>query len=260
MSRLILLTFALLGGCARPAPPADAGAPAALPADAPTAEALFQAAAAALGAPDALAAVRSTAGRGVVQIQAQGIVAGLTLAQVAPGDLRTALDFPGVGLMEEGVYQGVAWALDPMGGPRIKQGVEAAQAVRAAAMDLEWNLGAYFPQAETVALDALNGEPVWVVRATPAEGPEELLYFRVSDGLHVGGLVRYSTLMGEFATQMSFSDHREIDGVKFAFLSTISQGPVTSQIQMSEVLLNPAEPPNVAPPDEIQALIAAGTP
>ena len=98
----------------------------------PEPDALFAAALAASGGESALRSHHTMILRGVLRVPDQGIDAPIVECFRAPGDSFTVVDYAGVGRFESGVLDGVVWADDPTGGPRIKAGAERAEAARSA--------------------------------------------------------------------------------------------------------------------------------
>ncbi len=252
--RSLLLSFALLlaPACA----PKTGSTEPVVTRSMPEADEVIARAIARSGGEDAIRSHSSVRLEGEMRMAAQGIVATMRMVQQAPGELYSVVDLPGVGLMEEGVSNGVAWARDPLSGPRIKEGVERAQALRSADPYYLLNLHQHFERIETRGRMDLEGRKVWVLSMVPKEGKEELGYFDVGTGDWVGSRMLAETAMGNIQITTLNDDYREIDGMWIAHRMRVVNALMSTEIVWQSVTFDP--PDLVVPPmpDEVRALIA----
>lgn len=249
---LLTAALALVPGCARDAAPVNAGAE--LPAP-PSATDVLAAAVRASGGEEALRAHQSCRMTGTFSMAAQGITGQMTLWSTAQGQVYSRVELEGIGRMEEGVDGGVPWSKDPLTGPRIKEGVEAVQALRAADFHQLLNLATHYPSAETVGRGTLEGAAVYELRLTPTEGPPETWYFDVQSGLPVGSKVTLQTAMGDVTVTSVNSDFREIGGQVVPTQTTMTNSLMSTSIRWTEIVWDPPDLGMPPLPDDVRALI-----
>ena len=192
-----------------------------------------------------------------IEIAGQGIQ-GVGTMYRAEGMSYAEMEIPGVGKMEEGVHNGVAWDKSAMLGARLKKEDESYTAVRQAAMDVEWNWRQHYT-AELIESAEAAPEPSDVVVLKPKDGgnPETRYYSRAT-GLLVKMSTKQKSPMGEIPMNLLISDYRAVDGVKIAFKTTVMVGPQQMEMLQESVLNNvPIPPAKRLPPADIQALMNA---
>lgn len=254
---LLLAALALGAGCAHRG---DAAGSAGAEQPLPPADEILARAVQAVGGEEALRAHRSSRMTGTFLMPAQGIQGEMTLWATAEGVMYSRVLIEGIGVMEEGVDGDLAWSKDPLTGPRIKSGVEAIQAKRAADFYLLLNLTSHYATRETVRRTEIDGVPVIEVRLAPAEGPEELAWFDPTTGLELGSKMTLQTAMGDVTVTSMSSDFRDVGGVKIPFQTTMKNSLMTSTITWSEVVWDPAELGMPPVPDDVRALAPAPSP
>lgn len=226
------------------------------PAALPTVDDVLARAIQAAGGEEAIRAHHSARFVGQMRMAAQGIVAPMTLLQQVPSTSYSRVELPGVGVMEEGVDGDMAWARDPLTGPRIKEGVERAQALRGA--DLTWLLdtATLYQTREVVGAKDVEGHAAWELRLVPAEGAPELAWFDQQSFEWLGGSMTVESAMGRIQITTINDDYREVDGERVSFHSRIFNALMSSEIVWGEVSFN--APDLVIPPvpDEIRALVS----
>jgi len=95
----------------------------------------------------------------------------------------------------------------------------------------------------------IDGQQVYVLRASRSGEPPVRLYFSKNSGLLVR-MVRYvDSPLGRNPTQIDYSDYRDIDGTKVAFRRTVSQPQGKYTLVIDEVHRNvPIEDAKFAEP------------
>ena len=88
------------------------------------------------------------------------------------------MEIDGVGKIESGMDNGVAWDKNPMLGPRIKnwRGKGPGAARRDLQRVVHWR--ELYPKVETTGTETVDGELCYKVVLTPKEGNPETTYFR----------------------------------------------------------------------------------
>jgi zinc protease len=192
-----------------------------------------------------------------VEIASQGIKGVGTMYRTA-GISYSEMEIPGVGKMEEGVYKGVAWDKSAMLGARVKKEDESHTALRAAAMDVEWNWRNHYTAELGTAAESTPEPSDVVVMKPKAGGHPETRYYSQATGLLIKLSTKQKSPMGEIPMNVLFSDYRDVDGVKMAFKNTVLVGPQQMEIIQEAVQNNvPIPPAKLVPPADILALIGA---
>src|SRR5690606_11982663 len=119
---------------------------------------------------------------GTMEIAAAGLTGQLQIS-TRPGLQRTRIELPGVGVLESGVNDGVAWDNNPLTGPQIVQGVPAALAIANARPDAPLHWADAFASVETTGIEDVNGEPAYRVVQRSAAGDSIASLFGVQSGL-----------------------------------------------------------------------------
>jgi hypothetical protein len=188
-------------------------------ADVPTGESLVLRYIEHSGGSAAYAKAKNMAMSGTVEMPAQNISGTVTIFEEGEKSY-TAMEFAGIGKIEEGFDGQTAWENSALQGPRIMEGEEKVSAKRAATLSLITSWRDVYKEAKTVGPDEINGKPVWKVEMTPNEGKPEMFYFDKDSGLLVRISAVFSTAMGEIATESTMSDFRSIDGILTPFVMT----------------------------------------
>jgi len=124
----------------------------------------------------------SEAATGTFAIPAAGLTGQLRLF-VKPGLIRTSIELPGVGLIESGVKDGVAWESNPVTGPRIAEGFQAQYTIANARPGAVAHWREVYSAVETVAIEDVNGEPTYRVVQTVGKGGSLAAFYSVESGL-----------------------------------------------------------------------------
>jgi len=171
--------------------------------------------------------------------------------------LYDSMTLEGVGKIEAGISNGVAWETNPITGPRVLQGEEKATRIRDARFNAPLHWKEMFKSAETTGMDTVNGDECYKVVLTPAEGKPETNYFSKKTGL----LVRKSHVavnpMGEVPVDIYVKEYKTFGGV-------LTPAKISQQVMGNEILITledakldvdiPAS--QFDPPEDIKKLLA----
>jgi hypothetical protein len=150
----------------------------------PTGDAVIAKYIEATGGKAAYEAIHSSVSTGKMSMPAQGIEGKVTMYEAEPAKNYTAVEIPGIGLVEDGTDGTIAWEKSALQGARIKTGDEKAFAIRSA-----------------------NSQSKYV--QTPVEGKPEISYFDKSTGLLVKETGTMASPMGEVPFETEVSDYRK---------------------------------------------------
>jgi hypothetical protein len=255
--RRLLTALACCAVLAAPAPstaapaaaPAPAPAPAAAPAPAPAAKPAAAAAASNRKPEAVLDDYAAAAGAAAwkkhktlrmkreVEMKGLGIRGTDERWATSAGKLLTVINIPGMGTFRQGSNGKKRWAEDPINGLRMLTGSEEEQAK----IDSTWGGEAQLKKLYKVT--KLVEPPVappagrrWeCVEMVGKQIKALVACFDAETHLRVYQKGTHSTPQGDLPYTASFSDWREVDGVKVAFAEEMAAGPMSMQAKVVEV-------------------------
>jgi hypothetical protein len=249
----LLLTASATFGCNPPpaaeptTPPADAGAPAtdteapvadaggdaeAPAADLPEATEVLAKSIDAVGGKAAIDAIDSSYTESKTEIKAQGLTVA-TKVWSKGESFYVESDMPGMGLSQVWKKGDEIWSKDPINGMRKLEGKEAAQAMWSSDPVLAANWNKYFDKAQTVRFSKDGDRQLVEVELTGKDGEALTLLFDAETYMPAGQSFKQETPMGSMPIRITYSDFREVGGVKVAFKS-VSDMQVVSAEQITE--------------------------
>jgi len=181
--------------------------------DLPSAESILDRYIEVTGGKAAYEARKTEIATGKLEFAAAGVKGAIVQYSAAPDKYYSSLEIDGIGKVEMGVLDGVAWEKSALLGARIKTGEERAQAIREARMNAPYHWRELYSKVETAGTDILNGEDCYKVVLTPKEGRPETMYF-----VKTSGLMRKTTLiaasqMGDVSADVIAVDYKDFGGV-----------------------------------------------
>lgn len=194
---------------------------------------------------------------GTVEFAAMGLKGTMATYYEEPGQYYMTMDLAGIGKIEAGLSDGVAWENSVLQGPRIKTGEEKQQAVREAAMNGSYHWRDLFAKAETTGEEVVDGSPCYKVVMTPAEGSPVSMYFEKESGLMRKTSVVAASQLGNLQAESTSSEYRRFDGILVPAKVTEKVAGQEFTITIENVKVNqpiPAE--RFALPDDVKALQA----
>ena len=150
---------------------------------------------------------------GRMEFVGKGIKGTISAYKAEPDKSYSAIDLEGVGKIEEGTNGGVAWTRSALQGPRLKEGVEKAQSLRAAAFNAELNWRKFYPKAETAGVETVGDQECYKVVLTPSEGEPQTRYFDKKTSLLVKVSMTISNPMGQIGAETFFSDYKPVNNI-----------------------------------------------
>lgn len=169
----------------------------------------------------------------------------------------STIEMPGIGTMEIGYTDGIAWEKSVAMGPRIKTGVERAEAIREATMNSTANLKKLYEKITVEGIESVDGEENYKVVLEPKEGKPMVMMFQKKSGLVTKMVATAVSPMGEVAVEIRVSDYKNFAGVWVPAKTTQKAAGQEFTITIESVDVNteiPAE--RFATPPEIKALAA----
>ena len=223
-------------------------------ADLPSGESLIQRYIDKSGGMQAYAKAKSMSMSGKVEMEGRNISGTVTIVEEGHKSY-TAMEFPGIGKVEEGYDGDTAWEDSALQGPRILDGDEKAAAKRAATLALISSWRDVFKEAKTIGPADVDGKPAWQVEMVAKEGKPETWFFDRDSGLVVKTSGVLSTAMGDLRTEVTNSDFRNVDGILTPFAMTQKAMSQTIVMRFDKIAYNaPIPADRFAPPNSVKSL------
>jgi len=199
---------------------------------------------------------KSEISHGTLEYTSLGIKGSITRYAAEPDKYYAALDIEGLGKVEMGINGPVAWENSALLGPRVKTGVERAEAIREGNMNSTSNWRKLYPKVQNAGVETLDGEECYKVIMTPAEGQPVVGYYQKKTGLQVKITTVSTTQMGDIPVELIASDYKDFGGILEPAKVIQKAGPQEFTITLQSVEANPAIPAErFALPDEVKKLV-----
>jgi hypothetical protein len=197
----------------------------------------------------------SEVAEGAVNMSAQGVSGSVKVLKKA-GNAYTVIEIAGVGKLEEGVRNGVAWENNKITGARVRSGEEREVHLRNAAIDLDSQWRKYFVSAELTGSESVDGEDCHKVVLRPRSGEPETRFFSKKTGLLLKITTTMPTQMGPMPMESTLADYRDVQGVKRPFKLGVLAGGQVAEMVFSKYTINAPIPDTAfALPAEVSALV-----
>jgi len=199
---------------------------------------------------------KSEIAHGTVEFAAIGIKGSMTRYAAEPDKYYTSMEIEGLGKVEMGVNGAVAWENSALLGPRVKTGLERAEAIREGSMNSTLNWRKLYPKVENAGIESIDGEDCYKVIMTPAEGQPMIGYYQKKSGLQVKITTISTTQMGDIHVELIASDYKNFGGILEPAKVIQKAGPQEFTMTLDSVEVNPAIPPaQFALPAEVRKLV-----
>jgi hypothetical protein len=181
-------------------------------AELPAAESILDRYVEVTGGVAAYQAISSSISRGTMELRAAGVTGELEI-YARPAMIYTRIDLPGVGAIESGVRDGIAWENSALSGARILMGAEAAYAVMNAMPNAPIHWREMYSAAQTQGTERVGAEPAYRVRLTTVDGLQLISFYSVESGLLLQTQLTLDTRIGPIPVQLTFDDYAELGGI-----------------------------------------------
>lgn len=180
---------------------------AAPPGDLPSAESILDRYVEVTGGAAAYKSRTSEVTTGTLTIAAAGITGQLRVL-VKPGLLRTTIELPGVGVIDRGVKDGVAWESNPITGPRIVEGLEAKLMVAGAQPGATGRWREVYSAVNATGIEDVDGNPAYRVVQTLGNDGSLTGFYAVDSAL----LVKLAIGAEGFVEQL-YEEYADLGGI-----------------------------------------------
>jgi hypothetical protein len=193
---------------------------------------------------------------GTIELAAQGVKGTITAYQAAPDKSRAIIEFEGIGKFDSGSDGVVAWENNSLQGPRIKEGIEKADAFRDGTFNATLYWKKLYTKMETTGTETVGDHECYKVVLTPAEGKPITHFFDKKSGLMVKTATTRTTQFGDISAEIISDDYRKEGDILAPHKLINKIGPQEIQITVQTVEFNVDMPKERFDlPDEIQALL-----
>jgi hypothetical protein len=223
----------------------------------PSAESLLDRFAEATGGKQVYESRKTEFTQGTMEYPAQGIKGTVIKYADDKGNFYSAMDIAGLGKIEMGIRDGVAWERSDVLGPRIKEGVERAEMIREGTLNSTYVWRKLYPKVETTGEETVNGEECYRVVMTPAEGAPETLFLSKRTGLGMKIQTVSNTQMGPVPVEIVVSGYRDFGGLLVPAKVTQKAAGLEFTMTMDTVEANAPIPAGRFDfPADVQAMLA----
>jgi len=202
--------------------------------------------------------IRNTVSWMTVTLPAQQITLALTRYSAQPGQVYVRMESPLVGKIESGVSGEVAWELSTMGGPRLKEGAEKAEALREAVFDPLASWRTAYEKAEVAGVDTVGGKLCDKLVLAGQTAKPRTMYFDRETGLVQRMDATAESPMGAVTVQALLGDYRKVGGLLMAHHTEVTAMGQKRVMTVDSVAVNVDLPPGrFDPPPEVKKLLEA---
>jgi len=192
----------------------------------------------ALGGTAAVEKLTSRVSKGTFELEQMPGTASEEIYEKAPNKQLMITDAPNYGVVRFGFNGTVGWQDTPQTGLQDLTGGQLAARKRNADFYREIKLKEIYPKMIVKGKESVNGRDAYVIEATPADGPPELMSFDAESGLLVRVQAQMEGPTGPVPVDTTLEDYREVDGVKLPFVIHQSLPEFSFVIRLTEVKHN----------------------
>ena len=223
---------------------ADAGAP---PAPARTAEAILDDYARAIGGPQAWKRHKSVSMKRRLEVKGMQISGTEDRYATANGRWIVMTDLVGLGHFQQGFDGKNLWSEDPINGLRILEGAEAEEAKVDGTWDAELRLKDLYPEVKTVPPPSAPppGHRYECVQLGGKLAKPAVACFDAQTHLRVFQKGVHATPQGDVPYTVTFSDWREVDGMKVPYSEDMVAGPMSFVDTLTELKFDQKRDPKL---------------
>jgi hypothetical protein len=217
----------------------------------PTAQAIITKYVAAING-SAIMNAKSIVTKGGMSMPSAGINGTVQMTQAGTNQMQMITNIPGMGDIQAGYDGNIAWAADPMQGPRILSGKEMEQIRDESDRRTTIRDPQLFTSMTTVADTTMNGEKCYEVKLVWKSGRETFDCYSAASGLLVGSRSVQTTSMGAVPVITLFNDYKKFGDVMAATTTTMEMMGQQQILTITSIELGNGAV--ITPPPAVQAL------
>jgi hypothetical protein len=233
---------------AAPKPAADAAA-------LPSAQSILDKYVEAIGGREALKKHGSVHVKGALNVPANGITGTVETFAARPNKQLVKMTLNGIGETMQGFDGTTAWSVDPMRGPNVATGEEAAQRALDADFDANLNASSRYTAMKTLEKTTFDGRECYKVSLTRKDGVEDIEFYEVGSGLKAGSINTRTSAMGKLSATSTLRDYKKFADVLQPTKVTQSAMGAEFIITVESIEYDKVDPSVFELPASIKALI-----
>jgi hypothetical protein len=148
-----------------------------------------------------------------MEIPAAGMAMTVNTVAARPNLFVLETEIPGMGTMRQGFDGTTAWASDPMNGPRLITGQEAAALIDNTSLSQMRRTPDQFAAMAIAGPADVGGDAATCVKFTWKSGRESTDCFSNASGLLVKSITKQAGPQGEMEVEMFIKDYRDVNGI-----------------------------------------------
>jgi hypothetical protein len=235
--------------------PAPAAADSTKPSALPSPRSIIDRHLKAVGGRAAILAHTSSHATGNFSMPAQNITGGLDVYGARPDKSLVKINLGGIGDLVEGFDGTTGWTLEPMSGPRVKDGQELAEKKFDADFYSDLHEPGRYSSMRTVEKTTFEGKPCYKISLVRKEGGEDIEYYDVESGLKVGASGTRQSPMGPITGVQTFSDYKKFGDMLVPTTMKQTQMGADLVLKITAVEWDNVPDSTFDPPAQIKALI-----
>ena len=247
MPKRFVLAAVLIAASFAAAQSAPTSAPATTQAALPTPSEVIARYVSVTGGADAYASLKSRRASGSFNLPDLGITGTLTALLRSDGRALVTIDVPGIGVVRQGMSEGVVWSIHPTEGPKLLTGIEADTTRRALAIAPEITLDGY-KESKVAGLADVNGRPSFQLDLVADTGVRETRFYDAESGLLVKSIGVVTSGAGELVVTTFYTDYEDAPPIRMPMKVRQSMSGVSPEQAYAKV------EHNVELPDALFAL------
>lgn len=195
---------------------------------------------------------KSVVTKGGMSMPAAGINGTVEMTQAGSNQMQMVTNIPGMGEVQAGYDGTIAWAADPMQGPRLLSGKELDQVRDEADRRALVRDAQLFSSMSTIADTTMNGERCYEVKLEWKSGRETFDCYSAATGYLVASRSVQTTSMGAVPVISLFNDYKKFGDVTVATKTTMEMMGQQQILTISSIELGSGA--TITPPPAVQAL------
>ncbi len=154
-----------------------------------------------------------------------------------PNLFYNEISLAGMGTLNKSTYNGKVGKISGMGGSKDVTGEELEEFKKQGTFFAETQYATMGYKLDLESIAMVDGEKAYVMKVTSPEGEESTDYYAVESGLKLKEEATTEGAEGPTTSSTSFSDYREVNGVKVPYELNIASGPqkITFKIESVEI-------------------------
>jgi outer membrane lipoprotein-sorting protein len=224
--------------------------------DLPKGEAILDKYVEATGGKAAYEKVKSDITTGTMTLGAMGLKGAMVMYSQAPDKRSMEVTIEGVGKIVDGSNGELAWSMNAMQGPRLKDGDEKAESLRQGRHNADVNWRDLYKSATTAGSEEVDGKDCYKVEMVSKDGKPSTRWYDKKTGLLVKMTATSKSPMGEMTAELFPQDYRKEGDLLMPhkIVTKIAGQEMTMAIDKVEQNVEiPKE--KLEPPAEVKALI-----